>query len=410
MSEWKNLMSSEIRQKRIITIDLLRGISIFMMLMAHIETYWLESESFWLIGIKFLIVQIMGTSNFTFVAGIGFAYSFQNNLKKSKSRNLTIKKTLSHTIILIIVSFIFNGLQVLIGGLGLSGLWAWNILQCIAFCRLFGILILLVSKYFRFIIAIIWIFLTEIVISWMLPIYQVESFARIVFLLFFNPIHGDGFLIFFPFFIFGTLFGEFIQNFTSKDKISTENKDLTKKSSRILEKWFLIGLGLFIFGLIIGLKPAGAERDYYELIKWINTHPNIDISSLPFFIMPNSYAWVLFCAGWQIMFAIVSFYIIDLKGYFPKSSNIFNIFGKYSLSIYFGHYLLLYFPFFIDPNFSLNHINIWFFFIGFEAIIWLIFYYLDKKQHYKISLEFLIAVFSRKLNSFLNNKSKDSNQ
>ena len=410
MSEWKNLMSSEIRQKRIITIDLLRGISIFMMLMAHIETYWLESESFWLIGIKFLIVQIMGTSNFTFVAGIGFAYSFQNNLKKSKSRNLTIKKTLSHTIILIIVSFIFNGLQVLIGGLGLSGLWAWNILQCIAFCRLFGILILLVSKYFRFIIAIIWIFLTEIVISWMLPIYQVESFARIVFLLFFNPIHGDGFLIFFPFFIFGTLFGEFIQNFTSKDKISTENKDLTKKSSRILEKWFLIGLGLFIFGLIIGLKPAGAERDYYELIKWINTHPNIDISSLPFFIMPNSYAWVLFCAGWQIMFAIVSFYIIDLKGHFPKSSNIFNIFGKYSLSIYFGHYLLLYFPFFIDPNFSLNHIYIWFYFIGFEAIIWLIFYYLDKKQHYKISLEFLIAVFSRKLNSFLNSKSKDSNQ
>ncbi|MHA1725927.1 MAG: hypothetical protein ACTSXH_14025, partial [Promethearchaeota archaeon] len=183
-----------------------------------------------------------------------------------------------------------------------------------------------------------------------------------------------------------------------------------KKSSRILEKWFLIGLGLFIFGLIIGLKPAGAERDYYELIKWINTHPNIDISSLPFFIIPNSYAWVLFCAGWQIMFAIVSFYIIDINGHFPKPSNIFNIFGKYSLSIYFGHYLLLYFPFFIDPNFSLNYINIWFYFIGFEAIIWLIFYYLDKKQHYNISLEFVIAIFSRKLNSFLNSIFKDSNQ
>ena len=410
MSEWKNSMSSEIRQKRVFTIDLLRGISIFMMLMAHIETYWLKSESFWLIGIKFLIVQIMGTSNFTFVAGIGFAFSFQNNIKKSKSLKLTIRKSLSHTIILIMVSFIFNGLQVLISGSGLSGLWAWNILQCIAFCRLFGILILLISKYIRFIIVIIWIFLTEIVIAWMLPIYKVESFARIVFLIFFNPIHGDGILIFFPFFIFGTFIGEFIQIFTSEDKISVNNEDLTKKKARTLEKWLLIGLGMFIFGLIIGLKPAGAERDYYELIKWINTHPNIDISSLPFFIMPNSYAWVLFCAGWQIMFAIISFYIIDLKGHFPKSSNIFNIFGKYSLSIYFGHYLLLYFPFFVDPNFSLNHINIWFYFIGFEAIIWLVFYLLDKKQHFKISLEFLIAVFSRKLNSFLNSKSKDSNQ
>ena len=410
MSELKNFMSSEIRQKRVMTIDLLRGIAIFLMLMAHVDTYWLEPESLWVIGIKFSILQIMGSSNFTFVAGIGFAFSFQNNLKKSKSRALTIKKSLSHTIVLIIVSFVFNGLQVLISGFGLSGLWAWNILQCIAFCRLFGILIILVPKYYRFVIAFIWIFLTEIIISWMLPSYQVESFQKIVFLVFFKPLHGDGILIFFPFFIFGTLIGEFIQNFTSNDKISVNKKNLPKKNSRTLEKWFLIGLGMFIFGLIIGLKPAGAERDYYRLIEWINTHPNIDISTLPFFIMPNSYAWVFYCAGWQIMFAIVSFFIIDLQGHYPKPSNIFNIFGKYSLSIYFGHYLLLYIPFFINPNFSLNHINIWFYLFGFEAIIWLIFYFLDKIQDNNFSLEFVIAVLSRKLNSFLNSKSKNSNQ
>lgn len=404
-------MSRDISQKRVITIDFLRGISIFLMLMAHLETYWLEPESFWVIGIKFLIAQIMGTSNFTFVAGIGFAFSFQNNLKKSTSRNLTIKKSLSHTIILIIISFIFNGLQILIGGLGLSGFWAWNILQCIAFCRLFGILIILVSKYFRFLIAIIWIFLTGFIISWMLPIYEIDSFARIVFLIFFKPLHGDGILIFFPFFIFGTLIGEFIQNITSKDNISASNKESTKNNLNSLGKWFLIGLGMFIFGFIIGLKPAGAERDYYGLIKWLNTHPNIDISTLPFFIMPNSYAWVFFFAGWQIMFAIVSFFIIDLKGHFPKPSNIFNIFGRYSLSIYFGHYLLLYIPFFINTNFSLNYIDIWFYFFGFEVIIWWIFYILDKKQYNNISLEYAILISSRKLNSYLNlnNKSKDSN-
>ena len=403
-------MSSEIRQKRVITIDLLRGISIFLMVLAHVGTYWLEPESIWLISIKFLIIQIMGTSNFTFVAGIGFAFSFQNSLKKSTSRNLVIKKSISHTIILIIVSFIFNGLQVLIGGLGLSGLWTWHILQCIAFCRIFGIIIIFVSKYFRFLIAIIWIFITEFIISWMLPLYQVESFARTVFLIFFNPLHGDGILIFFPFFIFGTLIGEFIQNFTSKDNISANNKESTRNNLKSLKKWFLIGLGMFTFGLIIGLKPVGAERDYYGLIKFINTHPNIDISTLPFFIMPNSYAWVFFCAGWQIMFIMVSFYIIDIKGHFPKPSNIFNIFGKYSLSIYFGHYLLLYLPFFINPNFSLNYINVWFYFIGFEAIIWLIFYLLDKRKSNNVSLEFVIVVFSRKLNSFLNSKPRNSNQ
>jgi len=315
MSELKNFMSSEIRQKRVVAIDLLRGIAIFAMIMAHVETYWLEWESYWSIGIKFLIIQIMGTSNFTFVAGIGFAFSFQNNLKKSTSRSLTIKKSLSRTIIMIILSLIFNVVQALIGEVEFSGLWTWNILQCIAICRLFGILIILISKYFRFFIAIIWIFLTEIVITWMLPRYEMESFARIFFLVFFNPLHGDGFLIFFPFFIFGTLIGEFIQKNTKKNKISANNKELTIYDSKSLWKWFFIGLGLFIIGIIIGLKPTSSERDYYGTIEWLNTHPNIEISTLPLFILPNSYAWVFYCAGWQIMFAIVSFYIIDLKGF-----------------------------------------------------------------------------------------------
>jgi hypothetical protein len=403
-------MSREIRQKRVIAIDLLRGISIFFMILAHVETYWLEWESFWSIGIKFLIIQIMGTSNFTFVAGISFAFSFQENLKKSTSRDLTIKKSLSRTIIMIILSLIFNVVQALIGGVEFSGLWTWNILQCIAICRLFGILIIIVSKYYRFLIAIIWVFLTEIVISWMLPRYEMESFARIIFLVFFNPLHGDGFLIFFPFFIFGTLIGEFIQNNAKKNKISANNKDLTIYNSKSLWKWFLIGLGLFIIGIIIGLKPTSSERDYYGAIEWLNTHPNIEISTLPFFILPNSYAWVFYCAGWQIMFAIVSFYIIDLKGHYPKPSNLFNIFGKYSLSIYIGHYLLLYIPFFINSNFSLNYINIWFYFIGFEAIFWGIFYYLDKKQHNNISLEFVIRSFSKKINSFLSRNSQKSIQ
>lgn len=403
-------MSKEIQQKRVGAIDLLRGISIFLMILAHIETYWLEWDSFWSIGIKFLIIQIMGTSNFTFVAGISFAFSYQKILEKSTSRDLTIKKSLSRTIIMIILSFTFNCLQALIGEVEFSGLWTWNILQCIAICRLFGILIILVSKYFRFLIAIIWVFLTEIVISWMLPRYEVESFARIIFLVFFNPLHGDGFLIFFPFFIFGTLIGEFIQKNTKKSKISANNKDLTKYNSKSLWKWFLIGFGFFIIGIIIGLKPANSERDYYGAIEWLNTHPNIEISTLPFFIMPNSYAWVFYCAGWQIMFAIVSFYIIDLKGHYPKPSNLFNIFGKYSLSIYIGHYLLLYIPFFINSNFSLNYINIWFYFIGFEAIIWLIFYFLDKKQNKNISLEFVIRSFSKKLNSFLSRNSQKSIQ
>ncbi len=403
-------MSKEIQQKRVGAIDLLRGISIFLMILAHIETYWLEWDSFWSIGIKFLIIQIMGTSNFTFVAGISFAFSYQKILEKSTSRDLTIKKSLSRTIIMIILSFTFNCLQALIGEVEFSGLWTWNILQCIAICRLFGILIILVSKYFRFLIAIIWVFLTEIVISWMLPRYEVESFARIIFLVFFNPLHGDGFLIFFPFFIFGTLIGEFIQKNTKKSKISANNKDLTKYNSKSLWKWFLIGFGFFIIGIIIGLKPANSERDYYGAIEWLNTHPNIEISTLPFFIMPNSYAWVFYCAGWQIMFAIVSFYIIDLKGHYPKPSNLFNIYGKYSLSIYIGHYLLLYIPFFINSNFSLNYINIWFYFIGFEAIIWLIFYFLDKKQNKNISLEFVIRSFSKKLNSFLSRNSQKSIQ
>ena len=392
-------MSKELKQKRVEVIDLLRGISIFLMVMAHVETYWLNSNSFWLIGIKFLIVQIMGTSNFTFVAGIGFAFSYKRNLIRKVSENEVIKTSLSHTLILISIALIYNLIQSLISGTGFKGFWMWNILQCIAFSRLLGLLFINISKYYRFIIAIIWAFLIEILVSWMLPRYKTESFADLIFLIFFNPLHGDGILVFFPFFIFGTLIGELFQKKLAKNKGLIENRDL--------KIWFLAGLALFISGIVFGQKPIGAERDYYELIKWIGTHPKIEISTLPLFIMPNSFLWVFYCAGWQIMFAITAFYFIDLKYHSPKSSNLFIIFGKYSLSIYICHYLLLYFPFLLNHNFSVNYIIIWFLFIGFEVFIWGIFYFLDKKWHRKLSLEYFIRLGSQRLISILDRKDKN---
>jgi len=342
----------------------------------------------------------MGTSNFTFVAGIGFTFSYKRTIQNTGSSDFAIKKSLSHTIILIILALLYNLLQTILSGNGIKGLWMWNILQCIAYSRLLGLIFIKISKFFRFIVAIIWIILTELLVSWMLPKFGIDPFAKIIFLLFFNPLHGDGILVFFPFFIFGSLIGDFFQQKMDRNKDSDEDRDL--------KTWFLIGMFLFISGIVFGQKPVGAERDYYELIKWIGTHPKIEISTLPLFIMPNSFLWVFYCAGWQIMFAITAFYFIDLKYHSPKSSNLFIIFGKYSLSIYICHYLLLYFPFLLNHNFSVNYIIIWFLFIGFEVFIWGIFYFLDKKWHRKLSLEYFIRLGSQRLISIVDRKDKNT--
>ncbi len=381
-------------------MDILRGLSIFFMLMIHVAKYWSKDSALWLVGLQFLTVNIMGTSQFTYVAGLSFSFSYYSHLMKNNSKEHAIKKSLSRTIVLIILSFGYNGFQVLVVGDEWNGLWAWNILQTIAFCRFLAIFFMSIPKYSRGIIAVIWVFLTELIVNWLLLIYQTDPSAGTVYRIFFNPIHADGILFFFPFFLLGTIFGELIFEISHHSElfhhksVNELNFDPKNKVIKTLKLCFFAGLFLFISGILLGVHPQGLERDYYHLIPYINLHPNIQIASLPFFLLPNSYPWVFYCAGWQIMLTSVLYYLIDFKEHKPKLSNIFIMFGRYSLTIYLTQYIFLFLPSFCGMNFKFITFGLIISIILFEILQYIFVQFLEKKGKGKYSIEYVIKNFS----------------
>jgi Acyltransferase family len=380
------------KKMRLYSLDILRGISMFLMMLAHVMTYWPEENALWVISIYFIILNIMGTSQFTYVAGLGLSFSWLQYRAKGMSEKEIIQKSMSRTYVMIFVSFIYNFIAVIARGTGIAGLWSWNILQCIAFCRLMGTFFMKIQRKYRFIFAIFSIFLTGLTTWWMLPLYETNIFANLVYYIFYNPLHGDGFLVFFPFFLIGTVLGEIIFEIV---QIQSKNPtDDNQEIKTLLKYWLKIGIVLFFTGILIGLIPMGPKYDYFGLIRWLNTHPNIMISTLPFFLMPNTFPWSLYCTRLHIILTVLFVYFIDVLKKSHKPFSIFIYFGRYSLTIYFVHYLFLILPFAFFPNLALDYIWIQIAFLSFEFFVWGFAYALDRKWHMKVSFEYLILYWS----------------
>ena len=409
------LNSPEKKIVRLHSIDILRGIAIFLMLMAHAETYWLQDESIWVMAIKFIIFNISGTGQFNFVAGLGLAFSWQVSNARKIPESIIVRKNLSRTIMMILVSFGYNIFATILRGTGWAGLWAWNILQCIAFSRLVGTLLLRYSKKIRLIISLSLVAITGVITFWMVPIYETDTAAKIVFYIFFNPIHGDGFLVFFPFFINGTILGEILfdswakqQQFLTTVPASVSAEGETKKSGKKInpvapivgkqiKQWLFLGLGVMIFGILVGLQMIGPEYDYYDLMGWINYHPKLYLTGMPLFLTPNSFAWAYYSGGWHIVLTCLIFYTIDLQQRSRSWFMIHDYYGRYSLTVYFGHYLILILPPIIYPGFYLDHITLWIPLFSFWLGNWAFCVFLDHKWKGKVSFEFLVQIGASKI-------------
>lgn len=388
------------RKARLDSIDILRGYSIFLMLFAHVETYWLEPNSLWLIALKFLILNPGGTSQFNYIAGVGFGLSWAAAEAKKNSQREIFWQSMSRTIIMIIISFGYNLAASPFRDSGWAGLWSWNILHCIAFSRFFGTFFMQYAPKIRFSIALILVAVGGAVTYWMVPRYTQEGeiAAQVVFYLLYNPIHGDGLLVFFPFFLVGSIVGEQLQRL-----LAMENADSTQKidanmplpaSTETIKVWLIIGCVLFFGAMLLGMRHEGAWMDFYNLMQWANTHPKIEWTTLPLFLLPNSYAWSLYCMGFHLLLTSIFVYCIDLRHRSSKPWRMLFIYGRYSISIYFFHYILLIIPPAINPDFYVTYISVWFPLLLFYLIFWGICEFLEWAWHGKASVEYAINILS----------------
>ncbi|MHA1678527.1 MAG: acyltransferase family protein [Promethearchaeota archaeon] len=361
---------------RLRTFDILRGISILLMLITHGFLYWLDPKDAYILIIYRFISNTFLVNGFIFVSGLSFGYSWNHQIKNRTLKKEIYRRSLMRTLLVLILSIIYNIIAVLINDYGWNNIWYWYILQTIVFSRLIGLVLIKIPKRTRFIFSIFLIIITPVLLNGLQMTKKFNKFANIVYFILFNQINANTILIFLPFFLIGTIFGQEIYEF-SKDSIKIK-----------LKKWLLLGFIMLLSGLLIGsLHHVDSELGTYYIQK-LNRNPNWNIETLPLHLIRGSYAWCIYSIGWEILILVLVFYIIEVKRQdkgLEERSNMLVLFGKYSLSIYLCHYLFFIIPMELSPAF------IWIPIVLLILTVWLAVYFLNRCDEGTYSIEYLIS-------------------
>ncbi|MHA1731821.1 MAG: heparan-alpha-glucosaminide N-acetyltransferase domain-containing protein [Promethearchaeota archaeon] len=364
------------------TFDIFRGYAIFLMIMAHTAGHWMVWESQWLQGVLFILLNPSGTAGFIFASGLGFGFSWRRSAgKPGVSREETNLKSISRSFVILILGFILNIIRVgLTGFKDWTQLWYWNLIFTIGAARLVGLVVADWTKWVRFALAAGFVVLVPVLVTTLYPLYGVDPVATGVFYLLFNPLFAGSILVFYPVFQVGVLLGEDIHDLVTSEK----TREKPTKARGTLRSWAFVGVGLVALAVVLSIPPWTIHTGWEVVVDWLNTHPAINIDRLPLMFQTNSFGWVIYSAGFNVLLTLAIFFIVDLKRAIKRDLK--NIFGRYSLTIYLGHQFVFLFHL---------QVNYWTFFpvvAIFECSVWLACYLLDRRWHQKASLEALILI------------------
>lgn len=324
-------MLLNIKFHRLRSIDIFRGVCMAWMVLNHLIDWWLKTEYSWLLTVTIMIIDPIGASGFLFISGVSIAISYRrrlNRVKESKELNHRMVRNsyLFRAFFIFIIAIIYN-IPTTIVLKDPTMLWTWFVLLTTAVSIFLAWPLLKTNKLFRIFIAIIILVIHFMVVSWLLPFQGESNIFGLLFHILYNIIHQDPILIFFPFFIIGTVIGDLIHETIYINKEDHQNLDFIK---RLLIPTILAGIFMITSGVFI---------------------------KFPQFLIRKSLSWVVYSIGidlflLSIFLSIEKFSIFRAK----RSYKLIFYYSYYSLTIYLAHNLL-YLLFFN----KLDLISIWFF-------------------------------------------------
>lgn len=323
--------------KRFKSIDIIRGLCIFLMVFGHFFEWWLRDEDYWLYFIVESIVLFIGTG-FVFISGTASALSYNTRLNKAKYsedyNNQVVKNEyMFRALILLIIAIIYN-LATAIQYNNLSMVWSWNVLQTIAVSLFLTWPLLKTSKIFRIILGIIILIANQYILAALIPYQEQLNMFGVLFYLLFNPLGQYLILPFFSIFIIGTVVGEILFEI---NKIKDQSNRIIAIKKKIITPFFIIGVILIILGIL-----------FYSPISSIFSWMIYPLKVATFFVI--IYSLGIDFISISVLIGIEEFKVIKVK----NSYKFFFYYSYYSFTIYLAHDLLYFI--FLD---QLNTINIW---------------------------------------------------
>ncbi len=351
--------------QRLKSIDTFRGLCMVWMVLTHLIDWWLISAYNWLHSATIMILDPIGASGFLFISGVSISLSYRRRLMRVNDSKDYNRKTMRNSYLLraLLVFFIaimYNSF-IAIPLKDPSWIWTWFVLLTAAVSLFLGWPLLKTSRLFRIIIGILFWVSNQILKVVLIPYQGVPNLYGILFHFFYHNISQDPILVFFPFFLFGTVLGDTL--FTTIFSNQSEEDDRRTFLQKFLKPTATIGSVLIISGILL---------------------------DFPAFLFRQSLSWTIYSLGIDILLlslliSIEKFNIIRVN----KSYKFLFYYSYYSLTIYLAHNLL----FFVLFE-KLNVITIWIAVIVTYILITLLFRIIYKKLNSRASLKAQIGRIS----------------
>lgn len=334
------------KEDRVVAIDVLKGVAIALVILAHLSATVLVDEWDWAYYLIFMFLDVFGPSLFVFLSSLSVIFSVK------KKRNNYNEKAIRNTIfqrasMLLLMSFVIN----LLGSyqiLGIYAFWNWQVIQFIGFAQIFTYYILKLQRHQRILIAFIIAYGTPILfnhittnmftlgIDYNLLTYSDFKYPiTILYHFLFSPIWGVPMFPWIFVVLVGSVFGENLVF-----ALNARQEGDKKIYQRFFHNSMVDGILLTSAGILTGLRLT---KEDFGLNVWqgIRSGTNLFPDGIPEFFVHSSVPNIMYSMGIGLLLISISFYICEIKGHKGKYVKFFVFYGRFSLTLFMLHYIFL---------------------------------------------------------------------
>ncbi|MFX0142364.1 MAG: heparan-alpha-glucosaminide N-acetyltransferase domain-containing protein [Candidatus Hodarchaeota archaeon] len=352
------------KSKRIASIDYVKGFAIIWIILAHVGLSWFDNDWFYIYGLVFAFMDVLGPSLFVFLSALSVVFSFYK--KKGKMSEKAIRNgILTRGGVIIIIGMLFNPISLMTTNVTVSfpaSLWGWNILMFIGFSQIFSYYAIKLNKISRAVIGVIIIYFSPWIREVLYEFKDINVGVYILHFIITSPLPQVPILPYLAVCFMSTIFGEFLYDAMVKGTM--------KAYYKLFRIFMIYGIAFVLIGIFMfaprgvgfeiwesGLArvvPAEApnlhsapgvivKSEYWhiDLLYIANLQTYYQFSGMPIFMVRCTAHNMFYNLGVAFILIAICYYIIDIKKINNDSIKFVLFYGKTSLSLFIIQYLFL---------------------------------------------------------------------
>ncbi len=326
-------------KERVISIDVLKGVSILLVVLAHMALFNFVPEEKWIYYVVYTFLDVFGPSMFVFLSCLGVVFSIKKKRGGSndkRSRNAVFQRAAVMFLIGCIPNIVTN-IQ-----FGVLSFWYWFILQFLAISQIITFYALKLPKITRMIIAFLIIFLIAPNLFDFLTTnmnlagidYKILAPGDLT-----NPNAITFWFLFYPAYMTPPLpwiAVPFIASIVGDTLVDAISAGTVEAKMQFIRSALVDGISFVIVAMTFGGNIVNLDYGL-NIIDGINRNPYFHVSGLPMFLIMHSSYNLLYNMGMSLILLSIVFYITEVRRIRGRVSNLFNFYGRFSLSLFVYH-------------------------------------------------------------------------